>query len=251
MTIRALLFDLWGTLLYIRDVDDMEARRRRLLDRTVVGLANAGHPYAEETVAAALAEFGDEHSAMHRKGRDISQPERLVLVLERIEPGLASRMSGTALLAFEDAVADVRLRDRKDRTFPAPGALAAVEEARGRGLALGLVSVTGLTPGYVLRDVLDGHGLLRHFEALTFSDEARMAKPAPEIFHCTLEVLAVEADEAVFIGDTPFADVAGPQALGMTAVQVGNRQEDGVTPDARIDSLEELFPALQRLGLVD
>lgn len=247
MTIRALLFDLWGTLLYIRDVDDMEARRRRLLDRTVVGLANAGHPYAEETVAAALVEFGDEHSAMHREGRDISQPERLVLVLERIEPGLATRMSGTALLAFEDAVADVRLRD----SIPAPGALACVEEAHGRGLALGLVCVTGLTPGYVLRDVLDGHGLLRHFEALTFSDEARMAKPAPEIFHCTLEVLAVEADEAVFIGDTPFADVAGPQALGMTAVQVGNRQEDGVTPDARIGSLEELFPALARLGLVD
>ena len=247
MTVRALLFDLWGTLLYIRDVDDMEARRRRLLDRTVVGLANAGHPYAEETVAAALAEFGDEHSAMHREGRDISQPERLALVLERIEPGLASRMSGTALLAVEDAVADVRLRD----SISAPGALACVEEAHGRGLALGLVCVTGLTPGYVLRDVLDGHGLLRHFEALTFSDEARMAKPAPEIFHCTLQVLGVAPRDAVFIGDTPFADVAGPQALGMTAVQVGHRQEDGVTPDARIDSLEELFPALARLGLVD
>ena len=247
MTIRALLFDLWGTLLYIRDVDDMEARRRRLLDRTVVGLANAGHPYAEETVAAALSGFGDEHSAMHREGRDISQPERLALVLERIEPGLATRMSGTALLAVEDAVADVRLRDSN----PAPGALACVEEAHGRGLALGLVCVTGLTPGYVLRDVLDGHGLLRHFEALTFSDEARMAKPAPEIFHCTLQVLGVALQDAVFIGDTPFADVAGPQALGMTAVQVGNRQEDGVTPDARIDSLEELFPALARLGLVD
>ena len=242
-----MLFDLWGTLLYIRDVDDMEARRRRLLDRTVVGLANAGHPCAEETVAAALAGFGDEHSAMHREGRDISQPERLALVLERIEPGLASRMSATSLLAFEDAVADVRLRD----SIPAPGALACVEETHGRGLALGLVCVTGLTPGYVLRDVLDGHGLLRHFEALTFSDEARMAKPAPEIFHCTLQVLGVAPQDAVFIGDTPFADVAGPQALGMTAVQVGSRQEEGVTPDARLESLDELFPALRRLGLVD
>ncbi len=251
MAIRALLFDLWGTLLFIRDVDDMEARRRRLLDRTVEGLAKAGHPCAEETVAAALAEFSDEHSAMHREGRDISQPERLALVLERIEPGLASRMSATDFLAFEDAVADIRLRDRKDRTFPAPGALAAVEEARGRGLALGLVSVTGLTPGYVLRDVLNGHGLLRHFEALTFSDEARMAKPAPEIFHCTLQVLGVAPKDAVFIGDTPFADVAGPQKIGMTAVQVGSRQEEGVTPDAKVDSLEELFPALQGLGLVD
>ncbi len=64
-------------------------------------------------------------------------------------------------------------------------------------------------------------------------------------------MLGIEAHEAVFIGDSPGPDVAGPQKLGMTAVQVGDRQQDGVTPDARLDSLEVLFPALRRLGLVD
>ncbi len=37
----------------------------------------------------------------------------------------------------------------------------------------------------------------------------------------------------------------------MTAVQVGDREQAGVTPDARLDTLDELFPALQRLGLLD
>ena len=35
------------------------------------------------------------------------------------------------------------------------------------------------------------------------------------------------------------------------AGQVGDQQLDGVEPDARIETLEELFPGLQRLGLVD
>ncbi|MEX0786072.1 MAG: HAD family hydrolase, partial [Dehalococcoidia bacterium] len=136
-------------------------------------------------------------------------------------------------------------------SVPAPGAVDVLEEARRRDLALGLVSVTGLTPGYVLREILDDLGMLRHFGALTFSDEARMAKPAAEVFHCTLEVLGAAPREAVFVGDTPFADIAGPQAIGMWAVQVGARQQDGVEPHARVDALSELFPAIERLGLLD
>ena len=152
------------------------------------------------------------------------------------------------LLEFEEAF---NAGNEVDPPVAAPGALSALSDARTRGYRVGLVSITGLTPGYVLRPLLAELDMLQHLEVMTFSDEARMAKPTPEIFHCTLQVVGVAPQDAVFIGDTPFADVAGPQALGMTAVQVGNRQEDGVTPDAQIDSLEELFPALQRLGLVD
>ncbi len=251
MTIRALLFDLWGTLLYLREAAEEDDAQRRLLKRTVEGLAALGYRYQEERVAEALDAFSKELNAGHRAGRDVSQPERLEAILERIEPGLPARMPREAHLAFEDAVAQVRLRDRSDRLYPAPGASGALEEARSRGFGIGLVSITGLTPGYVLREVLAGHDLLGHFDVLTFSDEARMAKPTAEIFHCTLEVLDVAPEHAVFIGDTPNADIAGPQAIGMTAVQIGDREEDGITPDARIDSLDELFPALRRLGLVD
>jgi putative hydrolase of the HAD superfamily len=117
-------------------------------------------------------------------------------------------------------------------------------------LIIGLISNTGITPGYVLRGLLADYGLLPYFRILTFSDEARLAKPAEEIFRCTLEALEVQAAEAVFVGDMPELDVVGPQAVRMWAVQVGDRQLDGVRPHARIDGLPELFPALERLGLV-
>ncbi|MDP2674433.1 MAG: HAD family hydrolase [Dehalococcoidia bacterium] len=131
---------------------------------------------------------------------------------------------------------------------PAPGAHDVLEEARRRGLGVGLVSNTGITPGYVLRALLAESGLLAYLQALTFSDEACLAKPAPEMFLCTLEALRVAPANAVFVGDMPHADLAGALAVGMWAVQMGDKQLNGVQPHARIDALPELFGALEGLG---
>ena len=248
MPIRALVFDLWGTLLYVDNPEDVESWRRTRSRLALEALRSAGHPYPEETVTAALRELGREHGALHGRGCDIAVPEKVDFFLEQIEPGLAGRLRIDALRAIEDAlVAPGRLIPPQ----PAPGAIDVLQEAQRRGLALGLVSNTGLTPGYVLRELLADHGLLPYLQVLTFSDEARLAKPAEQIFRCTLEALAVEPADAVFIGDMPALDVAGPQAVGMWAVQVGDQRLDGVQPHARIDALPELFPALVKLGLVE
>jgi putative hydrolase of the HAD superfamily len=247
MPIRALLFDLWGTLVYVDDpqyVDPLRAARVRL---TLEALRGVGHPYPEETVTVALRTLGREHGTLHSQGRDIAVPEKVERFLNYLEPNLAQRVSPSTLRAVEEAlVAPGRITP----PFPVPGALEALQKAQARSLALGLISNTGLTPGYVLREVLADHGLLSFFQVLTFSDEARLAKPAAAIFHCTLEALGVQPADAVFVGDMPALDVAGPQAVGMYAVQVGDQQLDGVQPHARIDALPELFPALERLGLL-
>ncbi len=249
MTIRALLFDLWGTLLYVDDPETIADRRRESYVASVAqALRKIGHDHSEENVGSAVDAVVREMGALHEEGRDISVPERLGRLLELVEPGLPAQVTPNTMAAFEEAVV---WAVRENPPSAAPGAQAALSEAHARGLGVGLVSITGMTPGYVLRKLLDELELLQHLDVMTFSDEARLAKPAEAVFRCTLEVLGVQAHETVFIGDSPGPDVAGPQQLGMTAVQVGDRQLDGVTPDARLDSLEELFPALRRLGLVD
>ncbi len=248
MTVRALLFDLWGTLLYVDDPETIADRRRETYVATVAeALREIDHDHPEEHVGSAVDAVVREMGALHEDGRDISMPERLGRLLELVEPGLPAQATPNTLAAFEEAVV---WAVRQNPPFAAPGAQAALSEARERGLGIGLVSITGMTPGYVLRQLLDEMELLQHLDVMTFSDEARLAKPAEAVYRCTLEVLGVEAHEAVFIGDSPGPDVAGPQQLGMTAVQVGDRQQDGVTPDARLDSLDELFSALERLGLL-
>ncbi len=189
-----------------------------------------------------------EMGALHEDGRDISMPEKLGRLLELVEPDLPAQVTPNTMAAFEEAVV---WAVRQNPPFAAPGAQAALSEAHARGIGIGLVSTTGMTPGYVLRQILDELELLQHLDVMTFSDEARLAKPAEAVYRCTLEVLGVQAHEAIFIGDSPGPDIAGPQELGMKAVLVGDRELDGVTPDARLDSLDELFPALRTLGLVD
>jgi putative hydrolase of the HAD superfamily len=247
MPIRALVFDLWGTLLYVDDPQQGESRRATRCRLTLEALRGVGHPYPEETVTVALQTLGREHGTLHGQGRDIAVPEKVERFLNYLKPNLAQRVSPSTLRAVEEALV---APGRMAPPFPAPGAIEALREAQARGLAVGLISNTGLTPGYVLREVLADHGLLSFFQVLTFSDEARLAKPAAEVFHCTLEALGVQPADALFVGDVPALDVAGPQAVGMWAVQVGDQQLDGVQPHACIDALSELFPALERLGLL-
>ncbi len=249
MTVRALLFDLWGTLLYVDEPATIAERRRQANVACVVeALRKIGHSHPQENVGPAVDAVVREMGALHQEGRDISMPERLGRMLELVEPGLPARVLPQAMAEFEE---NIVWAVRQNPPFAAPGALAALSEARARGIGVGLVSITGMTPGYVLRQILDELGLLQHLDVMTFSDEARLAKPAEAVYRCTLDVLGVDAHETVFIGDSPGPDIDGPQKLGMTAVQVGDQQLDGVTPDAHVDTLDELFPALRTLGLVD
>ena len=248
MAIRALVFDLWGTL--IEDVREHgntrrgEVRVRLLLE----ALAVAGRPVPEEDVRDAFPPFIAKHGVMQGEGRDLAIAEKVAWFLDDLEPGLAASLPRQHLDRVEEAFVSP---GRLDPPPPTPGAREALQEARSRGLRTGLVSNTGFTPGYVLRELLVEHGLREHLEVLTFSDEARLAKPAPEIFACTLDALGVAPDEAVFIGDMPVLDVQGPRKIGMWTVQVGARATDGIEPHARIDTLHGLFASLAALGLLE
>lgn len=250
MPVRALVFDLWGTLIEdsaVRMEPRAAVRWRAMLAALEAAGAGTGQRFPEETVRSAFKTFLDDCDGIQKQGRDLAMPEKVELFFERIEAGLARRLGAEAMDAMEAALANAV---RAHPPVPAAGAHDVLEEARRRGLALGLVSNTGITPGYALRELLSGYGLLEWLEVLTFSDEACLAKPAGAIFRCTLEALGVAPEEAVFIGDTPELDVVGPRAVGMWTVQIGEKQLDGVEPHARIGALPELFDALGRLGLL-
>jgi putative hydrolase of the HAD superfamily len=249
MTVRALLFDLWGTLLYVDHPEGIGKRRRQAnAGHVMQALREVGHPQPEAAVLTAFDADAGMMDALYEQGRDHSVLERLEQLLELVQPGLASDIKPDAMERVEEIVV---WTVRENPPYAAPGAQAALSEAREHGLRIGLVSNTGMTPGYVLREILDELGLLEYLEAMTFSNEARLVKPTETVYTCTLEVLGVDAREGVFIGDSPGPDIAAPQQLGMTAVQIGDREQAGVTPDVRLETLDELFPALRTLGLVD
>lgn len=59
--------------------------------------------------------------------------------------------------------------------------------------------------------------MLPHFDAYVWSYEVGAIKPDPQIYQYLINQLACVADEVLFIGDTPLADVEGPSNFGMSA----------------------------------
>lgn len=91
---------------------------------------------------------------------------------------------------------------------------------------------------------------LEHFfDIVVGSDDTERHKPDPDPILHALERMGVDADDAVYIGDSPF-DVRAAKAAGMHAISVtwgGIHPRDRLEaegPDAIVDTPEELLAAL-------
>ena len=108
-----------------------------------------------------------------------------------------------------------------------------LRELKARGLKIGLVSNSARD----VRAFAEHHEL--EIDAGISSFHHGKTKPHASIFRVVLELLAVEPDEALMVGDTVEDDIEGAQAIGMQAVLVDRL---GLRPDfrPRIESLREL-----------
>ena len=96
---------------------------------------------------------------------------------------------------------------------PYPGLAATLDELRGRGLALGIVSGARPEVLELLNEVLD------RFDAVVLGPDVAQRKPHPEGLLKCLRMLGVQAADAVYVGDTPI-DIQASRAAGMRAVGV-------------------------------
>jgi HAD superfamily hydrolase (TIGR01662 family) len=152
---------------------------------------------------------------------------------ERIVRG----MGGDADPAYDCAVEITRGWERHENFElydDVPDALAALRTA---GLRIGLVSNSS-------RDVHEfavHHGL--DVDAGISSFHHGHTKPHASIFRAVLDLLGVEAAEAVMVGDTISDDIEGARALNMRAILV---DREGTRPEfePRIETLSELPPLL-------
>ncbi|TAK74185.1 MAG: HAD family hydrolase [Dehalococcoidia bacterium] len=243
--IRAVVFDLWGTLMSERR-DTFPVRARLRFERCAPILAKYGIETTQEEFTRHHQRSNSTLARLQEYGRDVSSEERARHVFYQYRPGLADHIDEADATAFAEAYGGVIEQTPPDLL---PGAREAIEECRARGLRVGLISNTGVAGGRHLRRVFDAAGLTEHFDALMFSDEHRRAKPHPAFFQATLDTLGVAADETVFVGDTPRYDVGPPRRYGWWVVQVGERADGDPPAHVRIASVGELFAGLERIAL--
>jgi HAD superfamily hydrolase (TIGR01509 family) len=126
---------------------------------------------------------------------------------------------------------------------------ALLESLRGRGLKLGLVSNAFDPPELLHRD-LRRMGLAERLDVAVFSSEVGRRKPDPLIFRTALDRLGVEPGNALFVGDSLEADIAGAAGFGMRTVQaVWFRADpaDGPEPDFQAFTQMDVLNIVRRL----
>jgi putative hydrolase of the HAD superfamily len=235
--LRAVTFDFWGTL-----YQNSWAREERL---RLVGeaLAQAGQPRSHEELEEAYGHAWEVFNQLWLvEHRSITWDRWIQEIQGFLGVDLTEETVAGLRLPIEEALL------RSDPPRPVPGVPEVLARLAKR-FRLGLISDVGLTPGRVMREFLRRDGLLRHFGALTFSDETGMTKPLAEVFRRTLNALNVRPEEAAHVGDLPETDLAGARGVGMQAVLFlgeSHREDGRPLADAVFEDYAELEELLGR-----
>lgn len=233
LRIRAVTFDVWGTLL---DLD----RARGIVIRA---LAEAlGVP--EETVRNAMI-YADREARVRRASEGLGGAESV-----RVSQSLLAR----ALEANEDVVArtiEESLGSVDPWQLAFDDVADAMAELRSMGISVGVLGNTLFWSSAVTRSLLL-KVVGQQLKAAVFADEIGYSKPDRRAFHQALQALGATAREAMHIGDRVDEDIGGALAAGMWATLVRRGEPPGprALPEARvavISSLRELGELIRSL----
>jgi pyrophosphatase PpaX len=126
------------------------------------------------------------------------------------------------------------------------GMVGVLERLRAEGRLLGIVTAKRrLTVDLAFERLPIAH----YFDVVIGSDDTERHKPDPDPILKALEVLGARADDAAYVGDSPF-DVRAAKAAGVYSVAVGwggIHSEERVRteePDAYVSTAEELLGVL-------
>ena len=248
--ITTVTFDLWQTLL-LDERDLGQARAMVRIEGAKSALSKFGEEFDLAHISEAYMSCFQQCREVRNSGLDVNFQEQVDLFVDHIKPGLTKRLDGATMNEIAKHYADSFL------VHPPPAhedAVHVLQSIKDMGLTMGLISNTGMTPGFTFRSYLEERGMLQYFHTLTFSDEVKLAKPATEIFTMTLEAMGVRPEQTIHVGDHVINDVLGAKRCGMKTVWISgfyDREDPNdpeTEPDITVDTLGAVVPAVAKLA---
>jgi putative hydrolase of the HAD superfamily len=191
MSRRAVVFDLFGTL-----IDDSPPGEYESFLGTLADCLGA----AREDFAAAWAR------------QDVARytgPIDTCLAAICTDVGV----SDSARIA---AALELRREHLKRTLVPRPDALGTIQSLRDRGFALGMISNASSELSLLWAD----SAFAGVFDAALFSADERMMKPDPQLYRRMANLLEVEPEDCVFVGDGAYRELQGAEAIGMRPILI-------------------------------
>ena len=239
--LKGAIFDLGGTLIHLTVSWDKvrEWRVEAILEQ----LRSQGVTLDRNYVKQEYLRLHDEESEYSdRTLEEIDAATTFTRLLDRLKIKEAQRppMADLVERSFELEV---------DSWVLFPGVEAMLQQVRGMGLKVGVLS--NAMSDWAIKEILQRRGLTRYLDSVLTSAAMGIRKPRPEPFHEILRLLNLQGCEAVMVGDSKEADVAGAKPLGIRAIQVvfdKRDDDDEPDPDISVSTISDIVPAIKQIA---
>ena len=221
--VKAIMFDYVGTLVNCKNYM-MEASREKLY----TALVNEGFDVAKDR-------FLEAYILAHEKYRKIRY-EQLREVTNAVWVAEALCNLGFKVTAGDyriKAALNVFFKDYIDTLELRAGAKKLIKQAAEQ---CKVALISNFTHAPVIYSSLRKTGINTFFNVVVVSEENCWRKPSSHIFQDALKRLQIQANQAVYIGDSPIEDIKGAKQAGLKTVFV----------PSQFNTLKDLFDSQQK-----
>lgn len=218
--ITAIIFDLDNTLL------DFMKMKKASIRAAIEALLEAGliidRQQAEEDILAIYREHGFEYQ------------EVLDVYIEQVTGELNYRYLAAAIVAYR--------RAKEASLMMYPRANATLLMLAKMGLKLGVVSDAPSREAWLRICYLNLHHI---FDAVVTFDDTGKHKPAREPFEKICNLLEIEPEDAIMVGDWPERDMVGAKQMGMRTAFAKYGDLAGVVESGADYVLEDIYQLVE------
>ena len=244
MPIRALIFDVNGTLTHIRTDESADEPYRTVGHFLVYQGIRVNRRVVRELYFTVMAE---QRAASPEPYPEFDAERVWGEVLERLATDYTHALPAAKRAWLPQVLAELYRGATRHKLKLYPGVRETLDVLRTQ---FPLAAVTDAQRAYA-RAELHAVGLLEYFRPLVVSGDHGYRKPDPRLFRHALDALGVAAHEAVYVGNDMYRDVHGARQLGMHTVFVASGQGRQSHGDLRADftahRFEELLDAVRTL----
>jgi putative hydrolase of the HAD superfamily len=239
MEVRALLFDVNGTLIDIETDEWMEEAYRAI-----------GHFLTYQGISLRRGEVRDLYFRIMKEQFTASQekyPEFDVVavwreLVRRCSSAYTSALSEEKLAQMPLFLAEVQRGISRKRLVAYPQTHEILAHLKSR---YGLAVVSDAQSAYGLAE-LQAVGLAEYFSPIVISGDYGYRKPDARLFQTALTELQVRPEEAIYIGNDRFRDVTGARRAGMRTILFCPNGDAGGSPESEPDYLLYQYADLPR-----
>ncbi len=223
MTIKCVLFDLDNTLI------DFMTMKKASCEAAVAAMIASGVQMEKEEALKILFglydQYGYEYNLIFQR------------FLEHVQHNINYKVLAAGIIAYRKV--------QQSFMRPYPKVIPTLLGLKNKGLKIGIVTDAPRLKAWMRLTEL---GLEDFFDVVVAYGDVEETKPSRMPFEKALQLLNMQPEEVLMIGDMPEKDVKGAQALGMKAcfARYGwvRGEKPQTTADYEIDGIEELLEIL-------